>query len=66
MSSIYGHISQVDHLVHFTNNVRHNIGRIQFTKIKLINKSQIMKGPLKVDNPIISKLDRYKMWAIII
>jgi hypothetical protein len=24
-----------------------------------------MKGPLNVDNPIISKLDGHKMWAII-
>ena len=23
-----------------------------------------MKGPLKVDNPITSKIDRYKIWAI--
>ena len=24
-----------------------------------------MKGALKVDNPITSKIDRYKIWAII-
>ena len=23
-----------------------------------------MKGSLKIDNPIISKVDRFKMWAI--
>ena len=29
-----------------------------------IEEFQIMKGTLKVDNPIISIVDRYKMWAI--
>ena len=23
-----------------------------------------MKGPLKINNPITSKIDRYKIWAI--
>lgn len=32
--------------------------------IKFIKEFQIMKSPLKVDNPITSKVDRYKMWAI--
>ena len=39
----------VVHLVHFKNNARHNIGRIEVTKL---------------DNPIKSKVDRYKIWAI--
>jgi hypothetical protein len=25
---------------------------------------QIIKGPLKVDNPITSKIDKHKIWAI--
>ena len=32
--------------------------------INIIENFQIMKGPLKVDNPIKSKIDRYKIWAI--
>ena len=32
--------------------------------IKIIKEFQVMKGPLKVDNPITSKIDRYKIWAI--
>ena len=32
--------------------------------IKLIKEIQIMKGSLKVDNPITSKIDGYKIWAI--
>ena len=53
------------HLVHFTNNVWHNIGRIKFVcNKKFKGLPKIMKGPLKVDNPITSKVDRYKMWAI--
>ena len=34
-------------------------------EIKIIKEFQIMKGPLNVDNPIISKLDGHKTWAII-
>ena len=30
----------------------------------MIKELQMVKGPLKVDNPIVSKVDRYKMWAI--
>ena len=32
--------------------------------IKFIKEIQIMKGPLKVDNPITSKVDMIKLWAI--
>ena len=47
-------MSQVGHLVQFTNNVRHDIRRNEFIGNK------IMKDTLKVDNPIINKVDRYK------
>ena len=30
-------------------------------KNKIRKELRIMKGPLKVDNPIISKVDRYEM-----
>ena len=31
--------------------------------IKIIKEFQIMKGSLKLDNPI-TKIDRYELWAI--
>ena len=34
-------------------------------EIKIVKEFQIMKGPLNVDNPIISKLDEHITWAII-
>ena len=51
------------HLVHFRNNVQHNVGRINFTQEKIDKEFQVLKGSLKVDNPIISLVDKYKMWA---
>ena len=31
--------------------------------MKFIREFQVMKGPLIVDNPITSKIDRYKIWT---
>lgn len=39
-------------------------GGLDSFKMTMIKELQIMKGLSKVDNPIISKVDRYKMWAI--
>jgi hypothetical protein len=30
---------------------------------EIIKEFQIMKGPSKVDNPIINKVDRYTIWG---
>ena len=32
--------------------------------MKIIKEFQIMKGPLNVDNPILSKLDGHKTWPL--
>lgn len=52
------------HLLHFKNDVGHNRGRIEFNSI--INYKEIpnIEGPLEIDNSIISRVDRYKMWTI--
>ena len=52
------------HLLHFKNDVQHNIGRIKSICIKIIKEFQIMRGPLKVDNLVTSMIDRCKIWAI--
>jgi hypothetical protein len=54
------HWPQVGHLVHFTNDMQHNIGRINSFEMKFIKRLQL----LKVDIPTISKVHGYKMWAI--
>ena len=40
-------------------------GGLDSFEIKMIKKFQILKGPLKVDNPITSKIIKYRMLAII-
>ena len=54
------------HLVHSKNDVQHNVGKIRLNSsdIKFMKEFLIMKAPLKVDSPISSKTDRYKIWAI--
>ena len=34
---------------------------VKIVSQKKLKKIQIMKGPLKVDNPVTSKVDRYKL-----
>jgi hypothetical protein len=51
------------HLVHFKNDMWHNIGSMKFFWHKIYKR--IMKSSLKVDNPMTSKIDRYKIWAIL-
>ena len=50
---------RVGHLVHFANDVWHNVGRIKFIRNKIIKEFQILKGPLKLDNPILCKVNKY-------
>ena len=52
------------HLVHFKNDMWHNIGRLHSLNIKFTNEFQIMKVPLKIDISFTSMIDRYKIWAI--
>ena len=55
--------ARVGHLVHFTNDVRDDIvNSFEIRNIKY--KIQKIKGPLKLDNPITSILDSYKMEVI--
>ena len=39
-------------------------GALTSFEIKIMKEFQIMKGPLKEDNPITSKVDRYNMWGM--
>ena len=48
----------------FEDDLRHNIERIESFAIKIVKEFQIMKVPVKVDNHVTSRVDRYKMWAI--
>ena len=47
--------TRVGHWVHFTNNMWHDTGMIKIRK-----EFQTRKGLSKVDNPITSKVDKYK------
>ena len=49
--------------MHFTNDMWHNNRSFE---IKIIKEFKMMKGPLIVEHPIISKVHRYKMWDITI
>jgi hypothetical protein len=51
--------------VYFKNDMWHNIGRTKLFDIIFIKEFQIMKGPLKVDILITSKIDRYRLRAIL-
>ena len=51
--------------MHFKNDVQHNIGGFNLFDIEFMKEFQIIKGPLKVNNLITSKIDKYKIRTIL-
>ena len=49
------------HLAHLKNDVRQSIGGLNSFEMEFIKELQKMRGPLELDYPITSKIDRYKI-----
>ena len=56
-------MSRVIHLVHFKNDVRHNIGRIKFVCNKIYKRIPNNEVSIKSRQPHY-KVGRFKMWVI--